>query len=106
VRYFLRVIRLLKVILIQGKITAPVKYLTGILENLVNDENEVFIAGGGQVYKDAFPYADRIYITVIDRIIDGNIYFPEICQDDFIKIYEELIDGEIPYTYYTYERRK
>lgn len=37
-RYFLRVIRLLKVILIQGKITAPVKYLTEILENLNNKD--------------------------------------------------------------------
>lgn len=73
---------------------------------LAKNENEVFVAGGGQVYKEAFPYADRIYITVIDKIIDGNVYFPEICEDDFVKTYEERIDGEIPYTYFTYERRK
>jgi dihydrofolate reductase (trimethoprim resistance protein) len=74
--------------------------------DLVKNENEVFVAGGGQVYKDSFPFADRIYITVIDKIIDGNVFFPEICKDDFVKIYEERIDGEIPYTYYTYEKRK
>lgn len=74
--------------------------------NLINDEDEVFVAGGGQVYKESFPYADRIYITVIDKIIDGNVYFPEISDDNFVKTYEERIDGEIPYTYYTYERRK
>jgi dihydrofolate reductase/dihydrofolate reductase (trimethoprim resistance protein) len=68
-------------------------------------ESEIFVAGGGQVYKEAFPYADRIYITVIDKMVDGNVYFPEICEDDFIKTYEERIDGEIPYTYFTYERR-
>jgi dihydrofolate reductase/dihydrofolate reductase (trimethoprim resistance protein) len=71
-----------------------------------NEDEEVFVVGGGQVYKEAFPYADRIYITVIDKIIDGNVYFPEICEDDFAKTYEERIDGEIPYTYFTYERRK
>lgn len=74
--------------------------------DLVQDEDEVFVAGGGQVYTEAFPYADRIYITVIDKIIEGNVYFPEISDNDFVKKYEERIDGEIPYTYYTYERRK
>lgn len=34
---------------------------------LTRDEDEVFVAGGGQVYQDALPYADRIYLTVIDR---------------------------------------
>ena len=72
---------------------------------LSKNESEVFVAAGGQVYKEAFPYADRIYITVIDKMVDGNVYFPEICEDDFIKTYEERIDGEIPYTYFTYERR-
>lgn len=74
--------------------------------DLAQDEDEVFVAGGGQVYKEAFPYADRIYITVIDKIIEGNVYFPEISDNDFVKKYEERIDGEIPYTYYTYERKK
>lgn len=42
---------------------------------LSKNESEVFVAGGGQVYKEAFPYADRIYITVIDKMVDGNVYF-------------------------------
>lgn len=74
--------------------------------DLIKDQDEVFVAGGGQVYKETYPYADRIYITVIDKTIDGNVYFPQICEDDFVKTYEERIDGEIPYTYYTYERIK
>jgi dihydrofolate reductase/dihydrofolate reductase (trimethoprim resistance protein) len=74
--------------------------------DLIKDNEEAFVAGGGQVYKDAMPYADKIYITVIDKIIDGNIYFPELNKNDFEKTYEEKVDGEIPYTYYTYERVK
>lgn len=72
--------------------------------DLVKGEEEVFIAGGGQVYKEALPYSDKIYITVIDKIIDGNVYFPQIDKEDFVKTYEQRIEGEIPYTYYTYER--
>jgi len=71
---------------------------------LVKGEEEVFVVGGGQVYKEAMCYSDKIYITVIDKIVDGNVYFPEINKDDFVKTYEERIQGEIPYTYYTYER--
>ncbi|WP_297423038.1 dihydrofolate reductase [Clostridium sp.] len=67
---------------------------------LAKNEDEIFIAGGGQVYKESFPYADKIYITVIDKIIDGNVYFPKISDKDFVKTYEKRID-----TYYTYERR-
>jgi dihydrofolate reductase (trimethoprim resistance protein) len=72
--------------------------------DLVKGEEEAFIVGGGQVYKDALSYTDKIYITVIDKIIEGNVYFPEIHKADFVKTYEKKIEGEIPYTYYTYER--
>lgn len=82
-----------------------VKSLIKALE-LAKDEEEVFIAGGGQVYNEAILYADKIYITVIDKVIDGNVYFPEINNNKFAKTYEQRIDGEIPYTYYTYERKK
>lgn len=80
-----------------------VKSLAEALE-LVKNENEVFIAGGGQVYRDAMPYTDRIYITVIDRDFEGDVYFPQIPEKEFKKTFEERVEGEIPYTYYTYDR--
>lgn len=89
---------------IESENCTTVKSLSEALE-LVKDQEEVFIAGGGQVYKEAFYYTDRIYITVIDKIVEGNVYFPEISEDEFTKVFEERIHGEIPYTYYTYERK-
>ncbi|WP_297429218.1 dihydrofolate reductase [Clostridium sp.] len=74
--------------------------------NLAKGEEEIFIAGGGQVYKEVFPLCNKIYITVIDKVIEGNVYFEYINEEEFIKTYEERIEGEIPYTYYTYERIK
>jgi len=73
---------------------------------LAKDEKEIFIAGGGEIYRQVLPMTDRIYLTIIDKVIEGDVYFPEINEDEFVKIYEERIEGEIPYTYYTYERRK
>lgn len=82
-----------------------VKSLKEALE-LVKDEKEIFIAGGGEIYRQVLPMTDRIYLTIIDKVIEGDVYFPEINEDEFVKTYEERIEGEIPYTYYTYERRK
>lgn len=82
-----------------------VKSLKEALE-LAKDEKEIFIAGGGEIYRQVLPMTDRIYLTIIDKVIEGDVYFPKINEDEFVKTYEERIEGEIPYTYYTYERRK
>ncbi|MEK8127675.1 dihydrofolate reductase [Paenibacillus filicis] len=71
---------------------------------LLKDEPEIFIAGGGEIYREALPHARKLYLTVIEREIEGNIYFPEFDEDDFEVTYRQRVEGEIPYTYYTYER--
>jgi dihydrofolate reductase len=53
---------------------------------------------------EALPLADRLYITVIDAEIEGDTYFPEFNEEDFIKTFEEKHEGDIGYTYYNYER--
>ena len=39
-------------------------------------ETEVFITGGGQIYKEALPLTDKIYLTTVDYEEDGEVYFP------------------------------
>lgn len=67
-------------------------------------EQDVYISGGGKLYEEALSIVDRMYLTVIEKEYDGDTYFPTFNENDFIKTYEERIDGEIPYTYYTFER--
>jgi len=43
-----------------------------------------------------------MYITVIDMIIEGDTFFPNIDYTVFLKTYEEKVIGDISYTYYTY----
>ena len=40
--------------------------------------NEIFIAGGGEIYKQALPMADKIYLTRVKATIDGDVFFPEL----------------------------
>jgi len=89
-----------------GQNCTTVNSLSEALELLrKRNEKEVFIAGGRRLYEEALPYAKYIYLTVIDRIYEGDVYFPIFNSDEFIKIYEERIEGPIPYTYYTFERK-
>lgn len=42
-------------------------------------EQELFIIGGGQIYKLGLKYADTIYLTEIKAIIEGGeVFFPEL----------------------------
>ena len=42
-----------------------------------NQEAETFIIGGAEIYKLGLPHANRLYLTEIDAIIDGDTYFPD-----------------------------
>lgn len=39
---------------------------------------EVVVMGGGEIYAQAMPYAQRLYITEVDAEIQGDAYFPDI----------------------------
>lgn len=45
---------------------------------LAKDSDEVFVIGGAQVYTQALPTADRLYITFIEGVFTGDTFFPEI----------------------------
>ena len=42
------------------------------------NSNQFFIIGGGEIYKQAMPLADNIYLTRVHSEIDGDIFFPII----------------------------
>ena len=71
---------------------------------------EIFIMGGGSIYRQFMPFADRLYITHVHKKAPADIYFPEIDLKIW-KITEKEVfktDGEesIPYTYTIYEKKE
>lgn len=50
-----------------------------------NGETELFICGGGQIYRDSIPFADRIYLTYVDFEVEGDVYFPEFDESIYHK---------------------
>lgn len=70
---------------------------------------EIFIIGGGSIYRQFMLIADRLYITHVHKKAPADIYFPEIDMNIW-KVTEKeefKTDGEdsIPYTYTIYERK-
>ncbi len=64
---------------------------------------EVFVIGGGEIYRLALPLADRLYITWIEREFAGDAFFPAF--EGFREVESEPhLDGEIPYRFAALER--
>ena len=56
--------------------------------------DEVFITGGGQIYKETLPYTQRLYVTVLDRDYDAHVFFPEINWDEWNIAFEEKHEAD------------
>lgn len=69
---------------------------------------EVFIVGGAEIYKQAMPLTDRIYLTIVHQKFEGDTYFPEIKPDTWRET--ERADHEadeknaFPFSFITLER--
>mgnify|MGYP003552295918 CR=1 FL=1 len=44
---------------------------------------EFFIIGGGEIYKQAFQLADKIYLTRVHTEIEGDTFFPEVKETEW-----------------------
>jgi dihydrofolate reductase len=68
---------------------------------LLKDETEIFILGGGSIFKQTLSIASYLYLTVIHAQIEGDTYFPEIDPKCWRTIRNEYHDKDIdnPYDY-------
>lgn len=73
------------------------------------DSKEVFVIGGGMVYRQFMEIADRLYITYIHKDFDADTFFPDIDSLTWKEIEREDHDMDegldFSYSYITYIRR-
>lgn len=50
---------------------------------LVKNDEEAFIIGGGMVYRQFYPLAGKLYLTLVHKPFDADVYFPEINYDEW-----------------------
>lgn len=85
---------------------SSLKEAIDIAEEKFGNEKDIYISGGAGLYNEAIPFVDKMYITELDAVIEGDTYFPEFDAGLFERFEDEYVDGEIPYTYVTYVRKK
>ena len=72
-------------------------------------ETEVFILGGEEIFRTSLPMADKLYLTIVHKIFEGDTFFPTFNENDFYIIErKEYKAGEnTPYdiSILTYQRK-
>jgi len=58
--------------------------IEGAIE-LVKDELEAFIIGGGMIYRQFYPVAGKLYLTIVHQPFDADVYFPEINYNEWVE---------------------
>ena len=77
--------------------------------DMVHDEEETFIIGGGSIYEQFLSKADKLYLTRIDKEFKADTYFPSIDFDEWNLVDEEVIDEDpqvdFSYRFEVWERK-
>lgn len=60
---------------------------------LAGPADEVFVAGGAQVYAEAMPFAHRLVITEVDAEPEGDTWFPAWARDEWREVSREPHEG-------------
>ena len=71
--------------------------------------DDAFIIGGAEIYSQALPYCDRLYVTEVDAAVHGDTYFPEIKPEEWERVSATTHPADerhaYPFTFVVYDRR-
>lgn len=71
-------------------------------------EDELFVAGGASIYAAVLPTCDRVYLTRVEAIVEGDVLFPDVDFAAWTEVSRENVadegDNEYPTTFVIYDR--
>ncbi len=72
-------------------------------------EDEVFIVGGAEIYRQSIHLTDRIYLTIVHQKFEADTFFPEISYSEWTQTertdHEPDEKNKFPYSFITLDRR-
>lgn len=102
-------------VILSSRITAApegfevVRSIPDALE-LLKEEPEVFVIGGGMIYEQFMPMTDKLYLTRIDRTYEADTFFPFVNYDEWELTELQVIDDDAQidceYRFETWERER
>ena len=92
------------------RVAASIKDALDIAE--AAGEEEAFIIGGAELYREAFPMADRLYLTIVMADVEGDTFFPlkvdEFEWDSWVclenETHEADAQNDYPFMYSVFHR--
>ena len=66
---------------------------------------DVYVSGGANVYAQALPLADRLYLTEIDAAYPVDTYFPKFDESQYVRTLDSCVLAPVPYFCHTYTRK-
>jgi dihydrofolate reductase len=69
-------------------------------------DRHCFVIGGGEIYAQAMPDAERAYVTRVDAEVEGDAFFPELREDQWrcVERSEPLVENSVPFEFRVYDR--
>lgn len=60
----------------------------------VAEQERVFVIGGANIYEQALPLAQRLYLTEVDTTVDGDAWFPQTVSTEWQEEQNELVKAD------------
>lgn len=77
---------------------------------IADKKQENFVVGGSAIYEQFLPFANKLYLTFIKAVFEGDTYFPKVDFSNWKLVEEEAHqtddDPPLHFIYKTYEREK
>lgn len=94
----------------QGEYVAPGAQTTSSIEEALEQArtadgaDELFVIGGAELYAQALPFADRLYLTLVASDAEGDTFFPDYSAFTKEISKESGVSGDLKYDWITLER--
>lgn len=69
-------------------------------------DKEAFVIGGGEIYKKAFKYVDKVYLTRVHTEIDGDTFLEGFDKNEWVLNYKSdmMTENGLDFTFEVYDR--
>lgn len=77
------------------------------LQNRLSSHDDVWVIGGGEIYRELLPYCEEAIVTYIYKEFDADTFFPNLDTDPnwYLEKESEIIhDGSYSFTFRTYKK--
>jgi dihydrofolate reductase len=64
-----------------------------------------FVIGGAEIYQQLLPFANKLHVTLVHKVVEGDTYFPVIGKEWELENSVNMIGTETPFEFQTFVRR-